>query len=156
MTKDTEFAEDDYESIIINLDSLIKYIDRSTIQKVWHVITIEQNKEHFVVICKDDNHLCIYEAAISIINKKNLLDSNEPVYEHQIAMNYSFLNEIWQTQIILDTVKQNMNRQVKYNQGFGYAKKAVKLALETGLENELNKLLQNWIKEMEKKFIVIK
>ncbi|CAG8826948.1 24021_t:CDS:2, partial [Gigaspora margarita] len=108
VTKDAEFAKDDYESIITNLDSLIKY-----------------------------------EAAISIVNKKNLLNSNESVYEHQIEMNYSFLNEIWQTQIISDTVKQNLNCQVKYNQGFGYAKKAVELALETSPENELNKLLQN-------------
>ncbi|KAF0530101.1 protein far-red impaired response 1 isoform x3 [Gigaspora margarita] len=196
VTKDAEFAEDDYESIITNLDSLIKCIDQSTIQEVWCIMTIEQNKEHFVVICKDANHLCTCmtlvtkglvsrhffsvmlnsdkamfhigliparwyneitsnsqdEAAISIINKKNLLDSNEPVYEHQIEMNYSFLNEIRQTQIISDTVKQNLNFRVKYNQGFGYAKKAVELALETGLENELNKLLQNWIKKTEKKF----
>ncbi|CAG8749599.1 9498_t:CDS:2, partial [Racocetra fulgida] len=49
------------------------------------------------------------------------------------------------------TVKQNLTCQAKYNQGFGYAKKAVELALETGYKNELNKLLQNWIKETERK-----
>jgi hypothetical protein len=36
------------------------------------------------------------------------------------------------------------------SQGLGYAKKALNLALENGWENELNKLLQHWIKEKEK------
>ncbi|CAG8750280.1 7463_t:CDS:2, partial [Racocetra fulgida] len=95
------FAEDSYESVITNLDSLIKCIDRSTIQEVWH----PQG-----------------ETAITIASKKDG-----------------------------KTVKQNLTRWAKYNQGFGYAKKVVELALETGYENKLNKLLQDWIKETERK-----
>lgn len=50
-----KFAETDYESIISNLNSLIKYIDHTSIHEIWCVVTIEQNKEHYVVI---SNHLC--------------------------------------------------------------------------------------------------
>ena len=49
-TSNIEFAEDNYESILSNLASLIACIDQDTIHEVWHISTIEQNKEHFVVI----------------------------------------------------------------------------------------------------------
>ena len=38
------FAEDDYESAVSNLQSLISYLDHAVVQEVWSVITIEQNK----------------------------------------------------------------------------------------------------------------
>src|SRR5688572_18487633 len=60
------------------------------------------------------------------------------------------LNEIHHTQVFLKTVKQNLSHQVKYNQGFGYAKRAIELALEIDCEDDLNSLLQNWIKKKEK------
>ncbi len=63
------------------------------------------------------------------------------------------LNKIRHTQVFSETVKQNLTRQVKYNQGFGYAKRAIDLALEIGCEDDLNNLLQNWIKKKEKKRI---
>ena len=87
------------------------------------------------------------EAAITVYGKK---DGSKFVYEHKIRTNFDTLNEIHNTQVFSETVKQNLSRQVKYNQGFGYAKRAVDLALEIGCENELNKILQNWIKEKEK------
>ncbi|CAG8811772.1 9511_t:CDS:2, partial [Racocetra persica] len=123
VANDIEFAENSYESVITNLDLLIKYIDRFTIQEVWHVMTIEQNKEHFVykVTMLDPQG----ETAITIAN--SAYTSN------------------------LETVKQNLTRQEKYNQGFGYAKKAVELAFKTGYKNELNKLLQDWIEKTERK-----
>src|ERR1043166_3233457 len=52
------FAEDDYESSISNLNSLVRYLNNATIREVWSVKTIEQNKEHFVVISDNANHLC--------------------------------------------------------------------------------------------------
>ena len=52
------FPEDDYESSISNLHALITYLNNARIHEVWRVITIEQNKEHFVVICDNANHLC--------------------------------------------------------------------------------------------------
>ena len=52
------FAEDDYESSISNLNSLVRYLNNATIRKVWSVKTIEQNKKHFVVISDNANHLC--------------------------------------------------------------------------------------------------
>ena len=52
------FAEDDYESSISNLNSLVRYLNNATIREVWSVKTIEQNKEHFVVISENANHLC--------------------------------------------------------------------------------------------------
>src|SRR6266498_3861545 len=68
-------------------------------------------------------------------------------------MNFDMLNEIRHTQVFLETVKQNLTRQVKYNQGFGYAKRIIDLALEIGCEDDLNNLLQNWIKKKEKERI---
>ncbi|CAG8766659.1 5530_t:CDS:2, partial [Cetraspora pellucida] len=70
---------------------------------------------------------------------------------HQINPDFNFLNEIRHTQIFSESIKQNLSCQVKYNQGLGYAKKAVGLALKTDHENELNKLLRNWINETERK-----
>ena len=52
------FAEDDYESSISNLNSLVRYLNNATIHEVWSVKTIEQNKEHFMVISDNANHLC--------------------------------------------------------------------------------------------------
>src|SRR6185369_14566639 len=51
------FAEDDYESSISNLNSLVRYLNNATIREVWSIKTIEQNKEHFVVISDNANHL---------------------------------------------------------------------------------------------------
>ncbi|CAG8776840.1 18379_t:CDS:1, partial [Gigaspora margarita] len=59
------------------------------------------------------------------------------------------LNEIRYTHKLSETVRQNLSRKTKYNQGFGYAKKAIDLALQLGQENELNTLLLDWIKEKE-------
>lgn len=72
------------------------------------------------------------------------------MYEHPIEPNFDTLNEIRNIQMFSETVKQNLSHKVKYNQGIGYAKKAVNLALETGCEDELNKLLQDWIKVKER------
>jgi len=53
-----EFAEDDYESKLSNLRSLISYLDHTVIHEIWSVTIIEQNKEHFVVLYGNANHLC--------------------------------------------------------------------------------------------------
>ena len=39
--------------------------------------------------------------------------------------------------------EQNLSHQAKYNQGFGYAKQTVNIALEISCKNELNKLLKD-------------
>ena len=95
----------------------------------------------------EETHL-LEEAAITVCNKK---DGSKSIYEHKIKIDFDMLNEIRNIQVFSETVKQNLSRQVKYNQGFGYAKQAVDLVLEIGCENELNKLLQGWIKEKERK-----
>ncbi|CAG8568888.1 9705_t:CDS:2 [Diversispora eburnea] len=61
-----------------------------------------------------------------------------------------FLNKIRSTQVFSETVKLKLSRQVKYNQGYGYAKRAIGLALKIGCEDKLIQLLQNWIKEKER------
>src|ERR1051325_7374192 len=71
------------------------------------------------------------------------------MHEHQIMPDFSLLHEIRHTQACSETVKQNLSRQAKYNQGFGYAKKAIGLALAIGCEGELNEMLQRWIREKE-------
>ncbi|RHZ85076.1 hypothetical protein Glove_71g119 [Diversispora epigaea] len=53
-----KFAEDDYESKISNLRSLITHLNQTTIHEIWSVKTIEQNKEHFVILYGSANHLC--------------------------------------------------------------------------------------------------
>src|SRR5256885_8848804 len=72
------------------------------------------------------------------------------MHEHQISPDFSLLHKICHTQAFSETVKQNLSHQTKYNQGFSYAKKAIGLALETGCEDELNKMLQRWIREKER------
>ncbi|POG81821.1 hypothetical protein GLOIN_2v1470367 [Rhizophagus irregularis DAOM 181602=DAOM 197198] len=69
-------------------------------------------------------------------------------------MNFNMLNEIRHIQVFSETVKKNLSNQVKYSQGLGYAKKALNLALENSCENELNRLLQHWIKDKKKEIYV--
>src|SRR3954452_12031183 len=85
------------------------------------------------------------EPAITVCNEKN-----KPMHKHQIRPDFSLLHEIRHTQAFSETVKQNLSHQAKYNQGFDYAKKAIGLALETGCEDELNEILQRWIREKER------
>jgi len=90
------------------------------------------------------------EAAITICGNKNVSNSDEFIYEHQIETNFDTLNKICHIQVFSETVKQNLSHKAKYNKGFGYAKKAINLALEMGCEDELNELLQRWIRDKEK------
>ncbi|UZO23406.1 uncharacterized protein OCT59_015746 [Rhizophagus irregularis] len=62
---------------------------------------------------------------------------------------FSLLHEIHHTQAFSETAKQNLSHKAKYNQGFGYVKKAIRLALEIGCTDELNGMLQRWIREKE-------
>ncbi|PKC02002.1 hypothetical protein RhiirA5_381296, partial [Rhizophagus irregularis] len=189
-----KFAEDDYESKLSNLRSLILYLGHTVIQEVWSVTTIEKNKEHFVVLYGNANHLCTCmwlvtrglvcrhffsvmfnsdmamfhigliparwyndifsstqeELAIAICSKKNAPDDDKLVYEHQIRVNFDILNEIRHMQLFSETVKQNLSHKAKYNEGFGYAKKAIGMSLELGCENEINEILQSWIRKKER------
>ncbi|PKK48241.1 hypothetical protein RhiirC2_803575 [Rhizophagus irregularis] len=86
------------------------------------------------------------EPAITIYSEKNTVN---PTYEHQIRTDFSLLHEIRHTQAFSETAKQNLSHKAKYNQGFGYAKKAIGLALKIGCEDELNGMLQRWIREKE-------
>ena len=47
--------DDDEQSKKLNFP---EYLNNTGIHKVWYVTTIEQNKEHFVVICDNASHLC--------------------------------------------------------------------------------------------------
>ncbi|CAB5373819.1 unnamed protein product [Rhizophagus irregularis] len=150
------FPEDDYESLIVNLHALITYLNHANIHEVWRVTTIEQNKEHFMAMF----HIGLIpdrwynekfpnfqeEPEIAIYSEKNTVN---PTYEHQIRTDFSLLHEIRHTQAFSETAKQNLSHKAKYNQGFGYAKKAIGLALEIGCEDELNGMLQRWIREKE-------
>jgi len=78
-------------------------------------------------------------------------NSDEFIYKYQIETNFNTLNKIYHIQIFSETVKQNLSHKTKYNKGFRYAKKAINLALEMGCEDELNELLQHWIRDKEKK-----
>ncbi|CAB5332205.1 unnamed protein product [Rhizophagus irregularis] len=79
------------------------------------------------------------ELAITIYSEKNTV---KPMYKHQIRTDFSLLYEIRHTQAFLETAKQNLSHKAKYNQGFGYMKKAIGLAFEIGCEDELNEILQ--------------
>ena len=72
------------------------------------------------------------------------------MYEHQIAPDFDLLHDIHYTQAFLENAKQNLSHQAKYNQDFGYAKRAIGIFLDMGCEDELNGILQSWIKEKEK------
>ena len=72
------------------------------------------------------------------------------MYEHQIAPDFDLLHDIRHTQAFSENAKQNLSYQAKYNQGFGYAKRAIGISLDMGCEDKLNGILQSWIKEKEK------
>ncbi|CAB5360448.1 unnamed protein product [Rhizophagus irregularis] len=164
-----KFAEDDYESKLLNLHSLFSYLNHAVIHEVWSVTTIEQNKEHFVVLYVMFNsdmamfHIGLIparwysdvfsstqeELAVTVCGKKYASDDGKLVYEHQVLTNFDILNEIRHTQLFSETVKQNLSRKAKYNEGFGYAKRAIGLSLELRCENEINEILQSWIRKKE-------
>jgi hypothetical protein len=142
--------------MISNINSLVAFIDQTSIHEIWHITTIEQNKEHFVIIYENANHLCtcMYlvtkglvcrhffavllnsnkamfhigliparwyneitlnpkeETAITVCNKKHVLDNNEVAFKHQIEMNFDTLNEIRCIQTFSETVKQNLSHKV--------------------------------------------
>ncbi|CAB5370180.1 unnamed protein product [Rhizophagus irregularis] len=91
-----KFAEDDYESKLSNLRSLILYLGHTVIQ------------EHSRRTC-NRNFSC---------SKKNVPDDDKLVYEHQIRVNFDILNEICHMQLFSETVKQNLSHKTKYNEGF--------------------------------------
>ncbi|CAG8756803.1 2625_t:CDS:2, partial [Gigaspora rosea] len=138
---DVKFVEDDYESSMLNLYSMMQGLDLASVHKVWSVSTIEENKTHFIALYGK-------EVAITVCSNQQA-SNNEFIFEHQIATNFDMLNEIRHTHKLSETVRQNLSRKTKNNQGFGYAKKAIDLALQLGQEDELNTLLLDWIKEKE-------
>src|SRR6266480_4402697 len=64
------------------------------------------------------------EPAVTIC-KKRVINCVDPVYEHQIAPDFDLLHDIHHTQAFSENAKQNLSHQAKYNQGFGYAKRAI-------------------------------
>ncbi|CAG8725602.1 6976_t:CDS:2, partial [Funneliformis mosseae] len=133
------FSEDDYESLISNLYALITYLNHANIHEL---VTRGLVCRHFFSVMFNSDKAMFHiglisdrwynekfsdfqkEPAITIFSEKNTVKS---IYEHQ----------------------QNLSHQAKYNQGFGYAKKAIGLALEIGCKDELNNMLQRWIREKE-------
>ncbi|CAB4425442.1 unnamed protein product [Rhizophagus irregularis] len=92
-----EFAEDNYESVLSNLASLITYIDQESIHEVWHVSTIEQNKEHFVVVYGNANHLCtcIYLVIRGIVCRhffSMMLASNKAMFHVGLISNQWYID----------------------------------------------------------------
>ncbi|PKK60259.1 hypothetical protein RhiirC2_856939 [Rhizophagus irregularis] len=69
------------------------------------------------------------------------------IYSEKNTVNPTLLHKIHHIQAFSETAKQNLSHKAKYNQDFGYAKKAIRLALEIGCEDELNGMLQRWIRE---------
>jgi hypothetical protein len=65
-------------------------------------------------------------------------------------VNFDILNEICYIQLFSETVKQNLSHKAKYNESFGYAKKAIGMSLKLGCENEINEILQSWIRKKER------
>ncbi|CAG8658681.1 15424_t:CDS:10, partial [Funneliformis mosseae] len=122
------FPEDDYELPISNLYALITYLNHANIHAMFHIGLIPDRwyNEKFFDFQE--------EPAITIFSEKNTV---KPI----------LLHEVRHTQAFLETVKQNLSYQAKYNQGFSYAKKAIGLALEIDCEDELNNMLQRWIRE---------
>ncbi|RHZ51071.1 hypothetical protein Glove_485g33 [Diversispora epigaea] len=87
------------------------------------------------------------ELAITICSEKTRPNDDKNVYEHQVRTNFDLLNKIRHTHLFSETVRANLSHKAKYNLGFGYAKQAIGLALELGCEDEINKILRNWINE---------
>ncbi|CAG8696555.1 3603_t:CDS:2, partial [Rhizophagus irregularis] len=125
------FPEDDYKSSIVNLHALITYLNHANIHEaMFHIGLIPDRwyNEKFPDFQE--------EPAIAIYSEKN-------------TVNPTLLHEIHHTQAFSETAKQNLSHKAKYNQGFGYVKKAIRLALEIGCTDELNGMLQRWIREKE-------
>ncbi|CAB5186867.1 unnamed protein product [Rhizophagus irregularis] len=154
-----KFAEDDYESKLSNLRSLILYLGHTVIQEVWSVTTIEKNKEHFVVLYGNANHLCtcMWLVTRGLVCRhffSVMFNSDMAMFHIGLIparwVNFDILNEIRHMQLFSETVKQNLSHKAKYNEGFGYAKKAIGMSLELGCENEINEILQSWIRKKER------
>ena len=82
------------------------------------------------------------EPAVTIC-RKHATNCVDPMYEHQIASDFNLLHDIRHTQAFSENAKQNLSHQAKYNQGFGYAKRAIGISLDMGCEDELNGILQS-------------
>ncbi|RHZ82936.1 hypothetical protein Glove_102g39 [Diversispora epigaea] len=87
------------------------------------------------------------ELSITICSEKTRPNDDKNIYEHQVRTNFDLLNKIHHTHLFSETVWANLSHKAKYNLGFGYAKQAIGLALELGCEDEINKILRNWINE---------
>ncbi|POG57621.1 hypothetical protein GLOIN_2v1489218 [Rhizophagus irregularis DAOM 181602=DAOM 197198] len=111
--------DEDYEDMILNSDKAMFHI--GLIPDRWYNEKFPDFQE---------------EPAIAIYSEKN-------------TVNPTLLHEIHHTQAFSETAKQNLSHKAKYNQGFGYVKKAIRLALEIGCTDELNGMLQRWIREKE-------
>jgi hypothetical protein len=98
-----KFAEDNYESILSNLASLITYIDQDSIHEVWHVSTIEQDKEHFVVVYGNANHLCtcMYLVTRGIVCRhffSVMLASNKAMFHVGLIPNRWYIDITYESQ----------------------------------------------------------
>ncbi len=71
--------------MISSLESLTIYVNKTSIHEIWHITTIKHNKEHFVIIYENANHLC---TCMSLITKglvcchffTVLLNSNKAIF----------------------------------------------------------------------------
>ncbi|CAG8675883.1 14424_t:CDS:2 [Rhizophagus irregularis] len=131
---------DDYEWERYDNDELERYDDKGSDEKDSKVKFAEDDYE---------SKLTQEELAVTVCGKKYASDDGKLVYEHQVLTNFDILNEIRHTQLFSETVKQNLSRKAKYNEGFDYAKRAIGLSLELRCENEINEILQSWIRKKE-------
>ncbi|PKC60053.1 hypothetical protein RhiirA1_399491 [Rhizophagus irregularis] len=66
-------------------------------------------------------------------------------------LDHAVIHEVWSVTTIEQNKEHfvNLSRKAKYNEGFGYAKRAIGLSLELRCENEINEILQSWIRKKE-------
>ncbi|CAG8538531.1 229_t:CDS:2 [Cetraspora pellucida] len=83
----------------------------------------------------------------NLVNDLNDADFYE-LYNSDHKDTINLTNDISFAEDEYESVISNLDSLIKC---LGYAKKVVGLALETGCENELNKLLRNWINETKRK-----
>ncbi|RGB27739.1 hypothetical protein C1646_673756 [Rhizophagus diaphanus] len=129
-----KFAKDDYESKLSNLRFLFSYLDHAVIHEIWSVTTIKQNKEHFVVLYGNTNHLCtcIWQLGRIIGSKENLPNIINPHQTRTKGASKKHLKNALENTTI--KYSNNKNRQDIKKLNDKHHEKSIK---------ELNKQLRN-------------
>ncbi|CAG8704291.1 5389_t:CDS:2, partial [Funneliformis caledonium] len=90
------------------------------------------------------------DSTLSNIPAISLLSNNGfGTVEHAVELDFSYLESICGCHVFTKEIHQEMTQKQQWEKGFGLMKKTLNLAIETGRIEELYKIHDKLIKEME-------